>query len=186
MSKGRIITARRVVFWGPATILAILYFFGHELGFFPGGHPQTSTDNNPPVETTAVDETTVKIMTPESNSMFQSLSNGAKNSDGEDTKSDDSSSASSQPHLLRLLTDDRNYLVAADSSSNDAPLEWQPINLSEIVKRAEIIKPNEAGLRVLISRRGSSRVSTEMELLEALHQAGITDDEIHIEEKLIP
>ena len=187
MANRRFVTAKRVVFWGPISILAVLYFFGHELGFFPGGSPQMWTESGPPADITEnedadVDETTIKVMAPESNAQFRS----STDTDVSETPDDTEETASTGPRMLHILIDGRELFVDAGSSAVDEPPDWQPIGLNEVVKRSRDIPPNVAGLRVLISRRGSSRVSAEMDLLEALHQAGITDDEIHIEEKLVP
>lgn len=195
MAKRRLITAKRVVFWGPVAILAILYFFGHELGFFPGGSPRIGTESGPPADTSEdVDETTVKVMAPESNAKFRTSSgrvdenapDDSQNGETANSQEAENSGETPSPRLLHVLIDERELFIAANSPGNDESPDWQPAGINEIVKLSQQITPNEAGLRVLISRRGSSRVSTEMELLEALRQAGVTDDEIHLEEKLIP
>lgn len=178
MAKGPMKTAKRVVFWGPLAALAVIYFFGQQIGLFPGGQ-EAALRNQEQSEPAEIDETTIKVMAPESDVKFESTSKT-------DRLDSDETGEPAAPRLLHIMIDDRDLFVATGSSRDDDATDWQPIGLSEIVSRAETIEANDAGLRVLVSRRGSSRVSTEMELIEALHQAGLTDDEIHVEEKLMP
>ncbi len=186
---------KRIFFWTPLAILVILYFFGGKLGFFPGTNnsPSSSDNGDSPAdkhiqvdasgEAGYGDSLGVKAMSGDSND--QSLART-------DTPSSSQPAADSGPRVntaksevLHLLIDDRELFIAGAKRPGVETPNWQPISLAEAVARAGQLRDNPE-FRVLISRKGSSRVSTEQELLDALRQVGIAADEIHLEERLTP
>ena len=87
------------------------------------------------------------------------------------------------PDVLHVLIDGWQYSVREKVHGR---LEYRPASLDQIVKLAEKMKGDEDGIRVRISRRGTSRATAEMALQDRLQAAGLSEESIRQEEGFVP
>jgi hypothetical protein len=87
------------------------------------------------------------------------------------------------PEVLHVLIDGWQYSVREKIHGR---LEYRPASLDQIVKLAEKMKGDEDGIRVRISRRGTSRATAEMALQDRLSTAGLSPESIRQEEGFVP
>jgi len=95
----------------------------------------------------------------------------------------DASPRPANPQVLQVLIDGREYFVQASGSSTG---DYRPVSLDELVALALNATGDEDGIRVRITRRGSSRATAEMALRDRLVAAGLTDEAIRWEAGFIP
>jgi hypothetical protein len=74
-----------------------------------------------------------------------------------------------------VLIDGHSYLLQLGT---DAEEGFKPVELSEIVRLAQRAEPDANGIRVHIKRRANSRTSAEIDLVNALDEAGVQPQEI--------
>lgn len=89
---------------------------------------------------------------------------------------DDDASDASEPKpagLVKVLIDDRSYYLREGAKKT-------PIALEELVRLIEQTSPNEDGLKAVIERTATSRVSTEIKLFDALKEAGVAENSIYL------
>ena len=86
------------------------------------------------------------------------------------------------PEVLHVLIDGWQYSVREKIHGR---LEYRPASLDQIVKLAEKMKGDEDGIRVRISRRGTSRATAEMALQDRLSTAGVSQESIRQEEGFV-
>ncbi|MGD9854783.1 MAG: hypothetical protein AB7U20_07510, partial [Planctomycetaceae bacterium] len=90
------------------------------------------------------------------------------------------------PEIPTVVIDERQFymeksggdatkLIPTDATANT---ELIPTDVTHIVTLVEQAEPNADGIRLQIKRRRSSRPSAETALDEALHKAGVTEDQI--------
>jgi len=73
--------------------------------------------------------------------------------------------------LIKILIDDRSYLLRADDGDQVMPIE-------ELMEKARNTIGDSDGVRIRIYRKGSSRVSAEDVLKQSLAEAGIKETAI--------
>jgi len=71
-----------------------------------------------------------------------------------------------QGGLIKVLIDDRSYFLQHGESREE-------IELDALVDLIRQTRPNEDGLRAVIDRTATSRVTAEIKLFEALKEAGV-------------
>ena len=87
----------------------------------------------------------------------------------------DDTAAAGIAGLPVVLIDGQEYFL---EQRTGATTKYVPATLDEIVKLVKSTEPDEDGLRVQIKRRGSSRHSAESALDAALHEAGVSEEQI--------
>ncbi len=75
--------------------------------------------------------------------------------------------------VVKVLIDDRNYYVRDGEKQRSISLEA----LVDLIRRTEA---NEDGLRAVVDRTNSSRVTAEVKLFEALKRAGVSDNAVYL------
>jgi len=91
--------------------------------------------------------------------------------DSTDTISD--STASQSISLVKVLIDDREYFIRRGEKT-------LPIGLDALVTMIEGTKPNEDGLKAVVDRTATSRVSAEVKLFDALKAAGVQENSVYL------
>lgn len=84
--------------------------------------------------------------------------------------------------FVEVLIDDRSFSVRRGTGENR---EWVQAEPDTIVAYARQATGDEAGVRVRILRTPSARAAAEEQLTTALHEAGMTDSEIDVPERLV-
>lgn len=75
--------------------------------------------------------------------------------------------------LVKVLIDERSYFLHQDEKKT-------PISLEALVDKILQTEPNEDGLRAVIERTSSSRVSAELRLFDALKDAGVPTNSVYL------
>jgi hypothetical protein len=86
---------------------------------------------------------------------------------------DEKTGAGKQGPLIKVLIDDRSYYL----QDVDGP---EPIELHELVELIRKARPDQDGLRAIIDRTSTSRVTAEVKLFDALKEAGIPANSVYI------
>lgn len=87
--------------------------------------------------------------------------------------------------ILGVLLYEDGYRLPRDTTldvttlSNPVSPQFAPATLEEVVSRARLATGSPSGIRVLIFRHLSSTIGAKQKLLQALHEAGVRDGEIH-------
>jgi hypothetical protein len=76
-------------------------------------------------------------------------------------------------HIVKVLIDDRSYYVRHGEKR-------KPISLEALVIKIVQTEPNEDGLKAVVDRTVSSRTSAEMNLIQALRLAGVSDNAVYL------
>jgi hypothetical protein len=75
--------------------------------------------------------------------------------------------------LVKVLIDDRAYFLRAEN-------ENEPIGLAALVELIGQTKPNDDGLKAVVERTSTSRVSAEVKLFDALKAAGVPENSVYL------
>ena len=81
--------------------------------------------------------------------------------------------------LVHVRIDDRKYFLIQDGKQ-------YAIGVEALVQRIEQTEPNADGLRAVIERTASSRVSAEVRLFELLKEAGVPVNSIYLPPHAVP
>lgn len=84
--------------------------------------------------------------------------------------------------LLTVIVQERHFLWGTNSIP---PTPVQPISLEQIAERAESAGGDAQGIRVRIFHVGSALPSAEKQLLATLRQAGVSETDIHFEQRVL-
>lgn len=84
--------------------------------------------------------------------------------------------------IVEVLIDDRAFSVRRGTGENRKWVQAEPETIVAYVRQAT---GDEAGVRVRILRTPSARAAAEEQLTTALHEAGVSDSEIDVPERLV-
>jgi hypothetical protein len=111
---------------------------------------------------------------------------GSGKDDDEDSGNDGGLTEEQQKALedgvLEILIDEVEYFLVLPG---EEPI-YRPSVIGDLVKLAEHAKGDSNGIRVRILRRETSRTKAEVDLKQALSDAGIGDDAVYMPAELLP
>lgn len=84
--------------------------------------------------------------------------------------------------VVELLIDDTEYFLVLPG---EEPI-YRPTPMADLVRLAGQAKGDSNGIRVRILRRETSRTKAEVDLKQALEDAGIGDDVVYMPSELLP
>lgn len=90
----------------------------------------------------------------------------------------DTSNADATQVVPTVLIDEREFFLESPAEDGASERQLIPMDVTEIAALARNAAPNADGIRIQVKRRRSSRPSAETALAEALHAAGLSDEQI--------
>ena len=84
--------------------------------------------------------------------------------------------------ILEVLIDDTEYFLVLPG---DDPI-YRPTPMADLIRLAGQAKGDSNGIRVKILRRETSRTKAEVDLKQALEDAGIGEDAVYMPSELLP
>ena len=163
--------------------LVLLFFRGKGIGIGVDSEGQT----DPSAETSEGEQRASQTTTPE----FASISNPLNSPE----TAQPAAEGKQQPELtideqvavgqktLGILIDERSYLLKIPGTPQDI---FRPSTLDRVVQLAKMVSGDVNGIRVVILRRETARVTAEQNLKAALVEAGISANAVYMPNHFTP